>query len=302
VVKRVLSRRQAAFGIVASAVGYGLGVAGRQAQAARAPFEGLEADLAKLETEGGGRLGVAVLDTGSRTLTGYRADERFPMCSTFNLLAAAAVLKRVEQGKEKLDRRVTFTAGEIVVNSAITKDRVGGDGMTVAELCQAAMTWSDNTAGNLLLASLGGTQALTDYARSLGDTITRLDRIEPDLNEALPGDLRDTTTPTAMSKNIESLVLGNALSEDSKEQLTTWLVGNKTGNARLRAGLPADWRVGDKTGSGDHGTTNDVGAAWPPQAAPVFVAIYLTGTAASSDERNRTIASVGHAIAARLRS
>jgi beta-lactamase class A len=295
------TRRQATIGIAAGAVGYGLAISGRQAQAAPAPLEGLEADLAALETESGGRLGVVVLHSGSRTVVGHRADERFPMCSTFKLLAAAAVLRRVERGEEMLDRRVKFAAADIVVNSAITKDHVGGDGMTMAELCQAAMTWSDNTAGNLILASLGGTQALTAFAQSLGDTATRLDRVEPDLNEALPGDLRDTTTPAAMLKNVDALLLGSALSEPSKAQLTAWLVGNKTGDTRLRAGLPADWRVGDKTGSGERGTTNDVGIAWPPQSAPVLMAIYLTGTTANGEQRNRTIASVGRAIAARVR-
>jgi beta-lactamase class A len=296
------SRRQAAIAITAGAIGYGLGICGRRAQAAPAPFEGLEADLAALETESGGRLGVAVLHTGSRGIVGHRADERFPMCSTFKLLASAAVLRGVEQGKETLDRRVKFAASDIVANSAVTKDHAGGEGMTMAELCQAAMTFSDNTAGNLILASLGGTQALTEFAQSLGDPVTRLDRIEPDLNEALPGDLRDTTTPAAMLKNIEALVLGNALSEPSKVLLTGWLVGNKTGDARLRAGLPAGWRVGDKTGSGEHGTTNDVGITWPPQSAPVLIAVYLTGTTATGEQRNRTIASVGRTIAMRLRS
>jgi beta-lactamase class A len=296
------TRRQAVIGIAAGATGCSLGIFGERAVAAAAPFEGLEADLAVLETDSGGRLGVVVLHTGSRTVVGHRADERFPMCSTFKLLAAAAVLKRVELGQETLDRRVKFEAADLVVNSAITKDHIGGEGMTMAELCQAAMTWSDNTAGNLILASLGGTQALTDFARSLGDAATRLDRIEPDLNQALPGDPRDTTTPVAMLKNIEALVLGNALAESSKSQLTAWLVGNKTGDTRLRAGIPADWRVGDKTGSGEHGTTNDVGIAWPPQSAPVLMAIYLTGTTANGEQRNRTIASVGRAIASRLRS
>jgi beta-lactamase class A len=237
---------------------------------------------------------------GSGSFAGHRADERFPMCSTFKLLAAAAVLKRVDDGKETLDRRVKFAASDLVAYSPITKDGAGGDGMTVGELCAAAITVSDNTAGNLILASLGGPQALNDYVRSLGDTVTRLDRIEPDLNEAVPGDPRDTTKPTAMLKNIQALILGDALSESSKDQLISWLVGNKTGETRLRAGLPAGWRVGDKTGSGEHGTTNDVGVGWPPQSAPVLMAVYLTGTTASGEVRNRTIAAVGGAIADRL--
>jgi beta-lactamase class A len=294
------TRRQAALVIAAGAVDCALTLSRQNARAATDAIGGLREDFAALEGQSGGRLGVAVLHTGLGGFVGHRADERFPMCSTFKLLAAAAVLKRVDEGKEKLDRRVKFAASDIVVYSPVTKERAGGEGMSLAELCAAAMTVSDNTAGNLILASLGGPQALNDYVRSLGDTVTRLDRIEPDLNEALPDDPRDTTTPAAMLKNIQALVVGRALSESSKEQLISWLVGNKTGDTRLRAHLPAGWRVGDKTGSGEHGTTNDVGVAWPPQSAPVLIAVYLTGTMANGEARNRTIAAVGSAIADRL--
>lgn len=294
------TRRQAALVIAAGAIGCALALSRQNAKAAGDTLKALREDFAALEAESGGRLGVAVLHTGSGSLAGHRTDERFPMCSTFKLLAAAAVLKRVDDGKERLDRRVKFAASDLVAYSPITKDGAGGDGMTVGELCAAAITVSDNTAGNLILASLGGPQALNDYARSLGDTVTRLDRIEPDLNEAVSGDPRDTTTPAAMLKNIQALILGDALSERSKDQLISWLVGNKTGETRLRAGLPMGWRVGDKTGSGEHGTTNDVGVAWPPQSAPVLIAVYLTGTTASGEARNRAIAAVGRAIADRL--
>jgi len=294
------TRRQAALVIAAGAIGCALTLSRRSAHAAIDTLGGLREDFAALEAESGGRLGVAVLDTGSGGFAGHRADERFPMCSTFKLLAAAALLKRVDDGKEKLDRRVIFAASELVPYSPVTKDHAGSDGMTVEELCVAAMTVSDNTAGNLVLASLGGPQALNDYVRSLGDTVTRLDRIEPELNEALPDDPRDTTTPAVMLNNIRALVLGDALSERSRQQLIAWLASNKTGGARLRAGLPAGWRVGDKTGSGERGTTNDVGVAWRPQSAPVLMAVYLTGTTTSAEARNRTIAAVGAAIAARL--
>jgi beta-lactamase class A len=261
----------------------------------------LDDKLSQLEAASGGRLGVAVLDTGSGARSNHRGDERFPLCSTFKLLASAAVLKRVEQGREHLDRRVTFLASDIVVNSPMTKDRVGGAGMTMAELCEAAMTLSDNTAGNLLLASIGGPQALTAYARSIGDATTRLDRIEPDLGEAVPGDPRDTTTPTAMLGNLRTLVFGDALAPGSREQLIRWLRANRTGDTRLRAGLPAGWQCGDKTGSGEHGATNDVGVLWPPQGAPIIVTIYLTETSAEPGRRNAALAEVGRAVAAELR-
>jgi beta-lactamase class A len=201
------TRRQAALVIAAGAVGCALTLSRQNAHAATDALGGLGEDFAALETESGGRLGVAVLHTGSGGFFGHRADERFPMCSTFKLLAAAAVLKRVDEGKEKLDRRVKFEASDIVVYSPVTKERAGGEGMSLAELCAAAMTVSDNTAGNLILASLGGPQALNGYARSLGDTITRLDRIEPDLNEALPGEARNRTLAAVGS------AIANRLSE-----------------------------------------------------------------------------------------
>ena len=295
------TRRQAALIIAARTAGCAFTLSRRSALTAADAFDGLREDFAAIEAESGGRLGVAVVHSGSGGFAAHRADERFPMCSTFKLLAAAAVLKRVDDGKETLDRRVKFSTSDLVPYSPVTKDHADREGLTVGELCAAAVTVSDNTAGNLVLASLGGPQALTEYVRSLGDAVTRLDRIEPGLNEALPDDPRDTTTPAAMAKNIQALMLGSALSEHGKQQLTAWLVGNKTGGTRLRAGLPAGWRVGDKTGSGERGTANDVGVAWPPQSPPILIAVYLTGTVANAEARNRTIAAVGRAIAARLR-
>jgi beta-lactamase class A len=286
------TRRDVVFGIGAAA---GCGLAGFDARAQGGAATRISAELKRIERESGGRLGVAVFDTKTHMRSGRHADIRFPMCSTFKLLAAAAVLARVDAGKERLDRRITIEARDVVPGSSRIKAPVA-DGLSMAELCQAAMIYSDNTAANLILASFGGPRALTAFARSIGDPVTRLDRIEPALNQALPGDLRDTTTPAAMLKNVQTLVLGNVLSAASKEQLTQWLTGNKTGDARLRAGVPADWRVGDKTGSGERGTTNDVGVIWPPQRAPILVAIYLTGTSASAEKRDATLAAVGQAV------
>jgi beta-lactamase class A len=170
--------------------------------------------------------------------------------------------------------------------------------MTLAEICAAAIDFSDNTAANLILANIGGPAGFTRFARSLGDTVTRLDRIETALNESLPNDPRDTTTPSAMAANLNSLLLGSSLSPASRNQLTEWLLANTTGGTRLRAGVPANWRVGDKTGTGDHGSTNDIGILWPPNAKPLLVCAYLTGTTASLDQRNATIAAVGRAMSA----
>jgi beta-lactamase class A len=238
--------------------------------AADAPKERLERELATIEQQSGGRLGVAVLDTASGLRAGVRADERFPMCSTFKCLAAAAVLERVDRGQSRLDQVIRFAAKDVVANSPMTKDHVAS-GMTLADICAAALTLSDNTAGNMLLREIGGPAGLTRFARSLGDEVTRLDRWEVELNEAIPGDPRDTTTPAAMLKNLQRLILGDALSKESRQKLTDWMLANKTGDARLRAGLPRDWRVADKTGAGERGTTNDIGVLWPPGRKPILV-------------------------------
>jgi beta-lactamase class A len=224
--------------------------------------------------------------------------ERFPMCSTFKLLLASAVLTRKDRGKEDLARKVVYTQAQVVSYSPLSGPRAGGEGMTVAELCEAALTRSDNTAANLLLESIGGPPALTAFARGIGDPLTRLDRNETTLNEAIPGDPRDTTTPAAMLADMRALLLGERLSAGSREQLIAWLVANKTGDARLRAGLPKDWRVGDKTGTGDRGTANDIAIIWPAGRAPLLVTTYLTGaTHASPAQRDAAIAKVGAWVA-----
>jgi beta-lactamase class A len=253
--------------------------------------------LAALERTHGGRLGVAVLETGSGRRLLHRADERFPMCSTFKFLAAAQVLQRVDRGAEHLERRVVFPKEALVIYSPVTEQHTGAPGMTLGEVCHAAVTVSDNTAGNLLLASGGGPEGFTAFLRSLGDSTSRLDRIEPFLNEALPGDPRDTTTPAAMLEDLRTLLLGEALSAASRAQLAEWLVATTTGATRLRAGLPEDWRAGDKTGTGANGVTNDVAIAWPPGRAPVLVAAYFAGSSVAQEVRNGVLAEVGRIAA-----
>jgi beta-lactamase class A len=275
----------------------GIAVSGRAAVALAFERSSFEGRIAKIEEASGGRLGVAILDTATAVRIGHRSDQRFPMCSTFKVLAVSAVLRRVEEGREQLDRTVRFTRKEIVTHSPATEKRVD-NGMSIKELCAAAITLSDNTAANLLLASIGGPPALTAFARTLGDDMTRLDRIEPELNESLPGDPRDTSTPDNMLSDLRDLVLGNALSLSSQSQLTQWLVQNKTGDKLLRAGVPAGWKVGDKTGAGARGTRNDLAILWPPQRGPILVAVYLTDTTADDDHRDGTIAAVGAAVVA----
>ena len=206
-------------------------------------------EIKRIERESGGRLGVCVIDTATGVRHAHRGDERFPMCSTFKVLAAAAVLAQVDARAEKGSCAANkYDASALTTYSPVT-EKHAGDGMTLAELCDAAVTLSDNTAANLLLASIGGPAGLTSFVRSLDDLFTRLDRNEPTLNEALPSDPRDTTTPNAMASTLQALILGTkALSAGSRAQLTAWMINNKTGDTRLRAGLAKDWRVGDKTG------------------------------------------------------
>jgi beta-lactamase class A len=272
----------------------------RPAIAATSHPENTRAALAEIETRSGGRLGVALLDTGTGERFSYREDELFPMCSTFKVLAAGAVLAQVDAGQAQLGQRIRYTAADLVEYSPITKPRADGDGMSLAELCAAAIDYSDNTAGNMLLRQIGGPAGLTRFARSLGDPVTRLDRVETELNESLPGDPRDTTTPAAMLSDLQKLAIGDALSAASRDQLVAWLEANTTGGARIRAGLPGGWRVGDKTGSGDRGSTNDIAVIWPPGRKPALVTAYLTATSAPPDARNEAHAAVGRLVAQAL--
>ena len=275
--------------IIGAAASLGAGLA-----AARDP-------LAAIEARVGGRLGVAALDVDSGRRLTWRADQRFPMCSTFKAMAVAALLQRVDAGQEQLDRLVHYSEADLQSYAPVTKARVAEGGMTLAELCAAAIGLSDNTAANLILASIGGPAGWTSFVRSLGDGASRLDRNEPTLNTAIVGDPRDTTTPTAMVQDLKSVLLGRALSPISCVMLKDWMFGAQTGLARLRAGLPSDWRVADKTGSGDNGTSNDIAVAWAP-TGPIVITCYLTGaTAASSQARDAAIADVGRVIARAFR-
>jgi beta-lactamase class A len=258
--------------------------------------------LAAIERKYRGRLGVTILDTATGRTLSHRANERFAMCSTFKLLAAAAVLKRVDDGREQLDRQISVTKDKIIAYSPAVEKHLGG-AMTLATLCEAAVTLSDNGAANLILETLGGPKAVTALARGLGDTTTRLDRNEPALNDVPPGDVRDTTTPAAMARTVRALTLGDALSDASRRQLCDWLIACKTGDKRLRAGLPKDWRVGDKTGTGPRGIANDVAVIWPTGRAPLVVTGYYQGAKSRNDRsanghRDAVLAEVGRVAAA----
>jgi beta-lactamase class A len=255
------------------------------------------ARIAGIEARIGGRIGVAALDTSNSKRLDYRQDERFPMCSTFKFLAAAAVLKRVDEKKEKLERFVPYGAKEILEYAPVTKEHLKGGGMTLGALCAAAIEQSDNTAGNLLLNAIGGPAGLTNFVRTLGDRVTRLDRIEPELNSAIPADERDTTTPAAICSDMQRLLLGDALSETSRRQLEDWLQRNETGGAMIRAGVPKNWIIGDKTGRGSNGATNDIAIMRPPGRAPILLAIYSVGSTATANDRAAVIAEVAKIVA-----
>ena len=233
------------------------------------PFAALEASV-------GGRVGVYALDTGSGRQLGRREDERFAMCSTFKWALVAAILARVDRGELALDERVPYGASDLLEYAPATRAHVGEGSMTVEALAQAAITKSDNTAANLLLTRVDGPAGLTRFLRRTGDPITRLDRNEVSLNGNERGDVRDTTSPRAMANLLRLVLCGDALSPPSRARLEGWLRACETGKERLRAGLPADWAAGDKTGTGANGAVNDVAFVVPPGRAPLVIAAYLS--------------------------
>lgn len=280
------------------------------AAAAVAPLEARRQDaaesaLAAAEKAVGGRLGVGILDTGSGRIVGQRLDERFAMCSTFKLALAAMVLREADAGRLSLDERIVYTKADLQSYAPITSQHLADGHMTVVALAEAAQTTSDNTAANLLLRRLGGPARFTASVREAGDAATRLDRFEPTLNLVVPGDDRDTTTPRAMAALVAKYLTTDYLSAASRERLIGWMVATTTGQKRIRAGFPADWRAGDKTGTAqaDEMTdkVNDIAIAFPPGRAPLVVTAYFdsvrkTGATQPGDEA--ALAAAGRAAAA----
>lgn len=278
------TRRTAAGGLLALTTSGMAAMPGLAAQPN--PFAALEA---------GGTLQVFALDTGSRRTLAWRADQRALMCSTFKVVAAAAVLARIERGEERADRRIAFTKADLLPFSAVTSPRVDEGGLTVDELCAAMIQESDNTAANLILDSLGGPAAVTAYARKLGDRAFRLDRRETELN-LRSGD-NDTTTPRAMAATLKTLLLGKALSAESRARLENWMLTSKPGAKRLKAGLPADWLVAHKTGGGPD-QTNDIAIVRAPDRAPILIAAYYHEPANPPRSPEDVLADVGRIVAA----
>jgi beta-lactamase class A len=257
-------------------------------------------DLTHIEQRIGGRLGLYAVDTDSGRELTHRADERFALCSTFKWVLAANVLRQTERGELSLDDSVAYGPGDLLEHAPTTRAHVGEGALTVMALAEAAVTVSDNTAANLLLARIGGPAGLTEYMRSLGDTVTRLDRTEGALNENAPGDPRDTTSPRAMGVLLRRLLVGDALEPASRERLLDWMRATETGKRRLRGGFPADWDVGDKTGGCSRGAVNDVAIAWPPGRAPILVALYLSEGSADFDSLEAAHAEVARLVVREL--
>ncbi|MCP3799405.1 class A beta-lactamase [Allokutzneria sp. A3M-2-11 16] len=253
--------------------------------------------LFELERKFDARLGVYAVATGTGKIIAHRADERFAFCSTFKGLAAAAVLHH--NPMSHLDTVVKYTKNDLLKNATITPKHLE-TGMTIRQLCDAAVRYSDGTAGNLLLRELGGPARLTEYARGLGDTVTRMDRIEPAITEAAPGDPRDTTSPRAFGTTYQKIVLGDALPQEKRAFLRDLLERNTTGAQRIRAGVPRGWNVADKTGTGDHGTLNDIGIAWPPNSAPIVIAIMSSKSTRDAEYDQALLAEAAAHIAATL--
>lgn len=251
--------------------------------------------LVQLEASSGGRLGVAAFDVGNNAQILHRADERFPLCSTFKVIAVSAILNLATKDAAVLKQRLSIGAQDLVANSPVTGQHVGA-AMNVGDLCAAALQYSDNTAANLLVKLLGGPSAVTTFARLAGDETFRLDRLETELNSAIPGDPRDTSTPGNMARSLQGLALDNVLADPQRDQLQAWLKGNTTGAARIRAGVPSDWVVGDKTGAGAHGTTNDIAVLWPPKGSPIVLAVYFTQPDKNAPLRNDVIAEASRIV------
>jgi beta-lactamase class A len=263
--------------------------------------------FAEIEARIGGRVGVFALDLGTGAALAHRAHERFALCSTFKWLLAAQILQMAERQPDFLNQRVLFVERDLLSYAPVARERFG-DGprgeMTVEELAEAAIVLSDNTAANLLLEGVGGPGGLTGFLRANGDAVTRLDRTEIELNDVAPGDERDTTTPDAMAHTMARLLLGRTahgappLNAASREKLIGWMVASPTGRERLRAGFPASWRVGDKTGTwaGEHNATNDVAIAFPPSRAPIIIACYLAASSVEPAARNAAHAEVARAV------
>jgi beta-lactamase class A len=254
---------------------------------------GFADEFADLEEEFDARLGVYAVDTGSGEEVAHRPDERFAYCSTHKAFTAALVLR--QNTPEEMEEVVTYGADDVFGHSPVTEQHVD-TGMTLMEVADAAVRYSDNTAANLLFDELGGPDGFEEAMEGIGDDVIEADRAEPGLSEWTPGDTRDTSTPRAMAGSLREFTLGDALPEDRREVLTGMLVDNLTGDELIRAGVPGDWEVGDKTGSGSHGTRNDIAVLWPPEGAPIVLAVMSSRDEEDAEYDNALIARTAEVV------
>ncbi|WP_370224214.1 class A beta-lactamase [Cytobacillus sp.] len=241
----------------------------------------------QLEKEYDARLGVYAYDTGTKKTITYRSDERFAYASTFKPIAAAILLEK--KSLEEMDEIITYTSDDLVTYSPVTEKHVK-TGMTLRELCEAAIRYSDNTAGNLILEELGGPEGFEAALKEMGDTVTKPERFETDLNEAEPGDIRDTSTPEALAASLQKVLIGDFLTEEKRNILTDWMRGNVTGDPLIRAGVPSGWEVADKSGAAGFGTRNDIAIVWPPNREPIIMTILSSRDSKDAEYDNALIA------------
>jgi len=254
-------------------------------------FQTMQAQLSSLEKSANGRIGVYALNTENNSILQYRATERFPMCCTAKVVLVGAILKKSMTDKNLLNERIFYSKADLDSWSPVTKNHVA-DGMTIKDLCAAAISYSDNTAAILLVNKLGGVQAVDVFARSIGDSTFNLTHDFPREAASIPGDVNDTTTPQAMAQTYQKLVLGNVLADPERNLLVTWMKETVTGINRIHAGIPADWIEADKTGTGSgYGTTNDAAILWPPKHAPIILVVYFTQHDKNANKREDLIAS-----------
>ena len=260
------------------------------------------AAITDYERDSGGRIGLFAENHRTGGKIAWRAHERFVMCSTFKASLAACVLAGVDRGQARLDELIAYGPDDLMENAPVARQNLGKGAMSVAEMCEAAVELSDNTCANALLARVGGPSALTAFWRSIGDAVSRLDHNEPELNRSPPGDPHDTTSPAAMAGNLRSLILGKVLSPDSRQRFTGWMLGCKTGDNRLRAGLPKGWRVGDKTGNNGTDAAGDIAVAWSTRGEPLLGCAYTRGGAPTPRQLEAVFAGIGRFVGMHLSS
>lgn len=296
-------RRALLVGAAAGAVTLGLparaGAAGGTSTGAGTAGDGsrIDEEFAELEHTYRRRVGVTAVNLRTGARLEHHPQERFPVCSVFKVLLAARILR--DAPAAALGRRLRWTDEDLVMNSPVTENTVR-NGLTVGQLAEATVTVSDNTAANVLMREFGGPAAVTAFARSLGDRVTRIDRWEPELSTGTPGDERDTTSPRSIARTYASLVVGRALSRPDRERLTTWMLANQTAGPVFGAGVPAGWALADKTGAGWYGARNDVGITWTPDGDPLVIAAFTHGRAYEDDTLDEPLAAIAESACRRL--